>query len=355
MALTSLKGNWHLFLLGLLLLISPVFGAVTTAASSAAASTTTAMPTSTVTATTTAMPTTTVTATTTAMPTTTVTATTTAMPTSTGGSPSVSPVSSSSGMNPSMSSASMGGNTGGWASGTTGWSNYSMSNISCPSFMCNYSDCYSMYMSQNATMCPAGYDYCELIRQMDICYTVSCSASCSMSCGNTSQSNCSVNCCNSTDCLNDTFASMMMTTTPAMTTTSRSTTISTTTTTTTAAPTTQGGNKCHTGKCNGTDCYTVFNTAQVCTASQPHCQLKKETVGTSLQWTAGCTTNCSGQTSCKASTQPPCHLECCNATVTSCLWLNGTLNVPSLATRGPQLHSQVVSAVLVVFAISLLL
>ncbi|KAI9999985.1 hypothetical protein NQD34_011828 [Periophthalmus magnuspinnatus] len=190
---------------------------------------------------------------------------------------------------------------------------------------------------------------------MDVCYTVSCSASCSMSCSNTSQSNCTVHCCNSTDCLNNTFASMMMmSTTPAMT-TSRVTTTYPTTPTTTAAPTTQGGNKCHTGKCNGTDCYKNFNTPMVCSASQSHCQLKKETVGTTVQWTAGCTTNCSGQTSCKASTQPPCHLECCNATVTSCLWLNGTLNVPSFATRGPQLHAQLVTSVLVIFALSVML
>lgn len=54
---------------------------------------------------------------------------------------------------------------------------------------------------------------CQLIRQTDMCYTVSCSASCADSCVNASQTNCSVKCCNSTGCLNGSFASMMMTTT----------------------------------------------------------------------------------------------------------------------------------------------
>ncbi|KAK7887263.1 hypothetical protein WMY93_026884 [Mugilogobius chulae] len=128
----------------------------------------------------------------------------------------------------------------------------------------------------------------------------------------------------------------MMTTTSAMTTIS--TTTSTTTTTTTTASTTQGGNKCHTGQCNGTTCYENFNTIKVCTSSEAYCQLKKDPSGTSVQWTAGCSGDCSNEKQCAAGTDPPCHLECCNATVTSCLNLDGKLNMPttSFATRGPQ-------------------
>lgn len=84
-------------------------------------------------------------------------------------------------------------------------------------------------------------------------------------------------------------------------------------------------------------------------------QLKKDTVGSKVQWTAGCTTNCSAQTPCKTSTQPPCHLECCNATMTSCLWLNGTLNFPSSATRGPYLHTELITCLLCLLAIMLML
>ncbi|XP_065814235.1 uncharacterized protein [Labrus bergylta] len=236
--------------------------------------------------------------------------------------------------------------------GGTSGTNSSMGMINCPSFACNYSDCYSMYMSQNTTSCTPGY-CCELIRQTDMYYTVGCSASCSYSCFNSSQTNCTVSCCNSTGCLNGTFASMMMTTTPAMTTTQKATPM----VTTTARPQTTAnkGNKCSQGKCTGTDCYKTFKNLQTCSSSEPHCQLKKETVGTSLQWTAGCTTNCSAQTPCKTSTTPPCHLECCNATMTPCLMLNGTLNVPNFATRGPHLNTELIASLLCLLALTLLL
>ena len=123
--------------------------------------------------------------------------------------------------------------------------------------MCNYTDCYMMYDSQNATSCALGccqvggdkrhwlllsegsvkclfkgrkerwmhlkciFLMCpsamhQLMRQTDICYVASCVASCAESCVNASQTNCSVNCCNSTGCLNATFVSMMMTTTTGM-------------------------------------------------------------------------------------------------------------------------------------------
>ena len=60
-------------------------------------------------------------------------------------------------------------------------------------------------------MCPPAMH--QMMRLTDICYVASCVASCAESCVNASQTNCSVNCCNSTGCLNATFASMMMTTT----------------------------------------------------------------------------------------------------------------------------------------------
>ncbi|KAM7383153.1 hypothetical protein PAMP_002835 [Pampus punctatissimus] len=253
-----------------------------------------------------------------------------------------------------------GSSTGGMSSmnGTTMSNSSLQTQIYCPSFICNYSDCYTMYTNQNATSCAAD-SYCQLFRQTDICYIASCSASCADSCLNTSQTNCSVNCCNSTGCLNGSFTSMMvMMTTDILSviamTTRRPTTIPVIKTTAANPQTTADkGNKCHTGTCTGTNCYTSFKTKslQRCSSSHPHCQLKKET---NLQWIAGCT-NCSGHTPCKASTQPPCHLECCNATMASCLWLNGTLNVPSFATRGPHLHTELIASLLCLFAISFLL
>ncbi|XP_029928152.1 platelet binding protein GspB isoform X2 [Myripristis murdjan] len=270
------------------------------------------------------------------------------------GSPTSSVSSSAATMTTAMTSgAQTSGNTTGVTSGTTNTT--SMSMICCPSFTCNYTDCYSMYTSQNETKCDAGVSYCQLIKQSDMSYIANCSASCVDRCVNETQTNCSVECCDSTGCLNATFASMMMTTTvtPATTTTAP---VTTTKATTTMQTTANNGNKCRTATCNDkADCYTGFSTAPIerCSSSHLHCQLKKETVDSKVKWTAGCTTNCSGQTWCKSSSSsPPCHLECCNATKTSCLWLNGTANVPSLATRGPHLHTELIALLVCLLGIS---
>ncbi|MED6235729.1 hypothetical protein ATANTOWER_032358 [Ataeniobius toweri] len=230
-------------------------------------------------------------------------------------------------------------------SNTSTTSDSSMNMMYCPSFSCYYSECYSMYNSKNASACVSG-ESCQLLRSMDMWYNVSCSAFCAERCTNMSQTNCSVNCCNSTGCLNGSFASMMMTTTVAATTTTKAPT----TTSTTA----NNGNKCYKGTCTGETCYKDFKsqTLETCSSTQPHCQLRKET--TEFFWTAGCS-NCTGYTACKDTTKPPCNLECCTATTTSCLMLNGTLNVPSFATRGPYLHTELIASLLCLLAITLLL
>ncbi|XP_039663047.1 cell wall protein DAN4 isoform X2 [Perca fluviatilis] len=263
----------------------------------------------------------------------------------TGGTTSSSSMTSNSGSMTSSVSTSLSSNSTDRMNGTI--------MIQCPSFICNYSDCYTMYTSQNATHCAAGF--CQLIRHMDMCYNVSCSASCADKCVKASQTNCSISCCNSTGCLNSSFASMIMMTTTVIATTTTTPTPVTTTTATSPQTTANKGNKCNTGVCTGTDCYTKFQEVQICSTSQPHCQLKKETKDSSFQWTAGCT-NCSGETPCKTSTVPPCLLECCNATPSaSCLMLNGTLNVPNFATRGPHLHKELIASLICLLAITLLL
>nr|XP_057909400.1 mucin-5AC isoform X3 [Doryrhamphus excisus] len=203
-----------------------------------------------------------------------------------------------------------------------------MSLIYCPEFSCNYSDCNTMYASQNMTPCAAG-QWCKLCK-MDMYYMAGCSSSCNDSCMSDSQTNCSVACCNYTGCLNSTFASMVM-----MPSAAASTAAPVTTAMANPQPTTSdNGNKCNEGTCTGATCYTSFSsTLQTCSSSDLHCQLKKETVGSDLRWTAGCAANCSSETMCTPTTQPPCHLECCNVTVTSCLWLNGTVNFQSSAGR----------------------
>ncbi|XP_053737591.1 mucin-19 [Synchiropus splendidus] len=240
-------------------------------------------------------------------------------------------------------------------SATTGVNGTSSSNdtmLNCPSFTCNYSDCNMMYTTANHTACADGY--CQLIRQMDMCYTVSCAASCVVTCTNSSQTNCSVNCCNTTNCLSGDFAAMAMTTAtmPGASTASMTTSMMTTAPQTTA----DNGNKCHSATCTGATCYTNFKTVQKCSSTQSHCQLKKEATNAGTKWTAGCTTDCSAQTACKSSTQPPCQLECCTATTSSCLFLNGTLNVydSSFASRLHG-HIEVVTSSLCLLAIGFLL
>lgn len=68
-----------------------------------------------------------------------------------------------------------------------------------------------MHLKCVLLMCPSSMH--QLMRQTDMSYVAGCVASCADSCVDASQTNCSVNCCNSTGCLNATFASMMMMTT----------------------------------------------------------------------------------------------------------------------------------------------
>ncbi|XP_077577384.1 uncharacterized protein LOC144199543 [Stigmatopora nigra] len=158
-------------------------------------------------------------------------------------------------------------------------------------------------------------------------YMANCSATCSSACADDADTNCAVACCNSTNCLDSAFASLMMMMT--------STVAPTTPAPVTVPQTMASGNKCHQGTCTGATCYTSFSVRQTCSSMQYHCQLLKETVNADTRWTAGCAANCSQETPCRAATTPPCHLECCNAGTMSCLWLNGTLNHMSVGVAGP--------------------
>ncbi|XP_062321652.1 uncharacterized protein LOC134023503 [Osmerus eperlanus] len=215
----------------------------------------------------------------------------------------------------------------------SGNSNGSM--ISCLTYSCNYSDCYSVSMNSTAVQCSYGYNVCQLKRNEGVSYTLSCEVSCNnISTCNNSQTNCIMSCCNSTGCLNSTLASMTSTTamTPMKTTTTPTTTKPPTTTTTTQRP--NNGKKCHTFQCTTTDCYKSYasSSPEFCSVNLHYCELKK-TTGTT--WEAGCAATCTGQPGCTATLTTACQQECCNATATSCLKLDGSLNLPSSATRGP--------------------
>ncbi|XP_064202286.1 mucin-5AC [Anguilla rostrata] len=205
--------------------------------------------------------------------------------------------------------------------------------ISCRQFTCNESQCYSIFINQTATPCNANFSYCQLQRVAYMSYTVGCSANCTTTpCTNQTQTGCSVGCCNTTDCLNVTMSTMVPTTAAP-----------TTTKTTTKAPTTttQGSNgkKCNQLTCTGETCYTQASQKTLvvaCLVGQDYCQLKKTVAGAVMTWKAGCSGDCRKDTPC-SSTAVDCTQECCNATLaSSCLKLDGTLNIPGSAS-GPAL------------------
>ncbi|KAL2084940.1 hypothetical protein ACEWY4_020458 [Coilia grayii] len=204
------------------------------------------------------------------------------------------------------------------------------STISCRSFYCDGTNCYSMFMNTTPTACPYGCDYCEFRQYNESMYSVGCADSCNASrCVNDTQVDCVKNCCNTTDCLNATLQAMESSPTPTVPTTTKQTT---TTTTTTPAPTTRpsNGRKCKSLTCTGADCYTTTQSVMTwCYNTQTYCQLKKTTVGSTANWMASCSTDCSSQTACTAST-PTCHQECCEASAAGdCLKLNGKVNMPN--------------------------
>nr|XP_029537411.1 uncharacterized protein YBL113C-like [Oncorhynchus nerka] len=257
-------------------------------------------------------------------------------------------------MNATMSSAGLGSGTTS-TDNATSWGTSGMTMISCRQFSCNYSDCNDVYMNMTSLSCNANITFCELKRQEDMTYTGGCSSSCSNPCVNDTQTNCSMGCCNSTGCLSSTLASIVRTntTTVMMTTTTTTTTTAAATTTTTAEPTNKL-KKCQMFQCTEQNCYKTWITKDPmpCPLNQPYCELKKMTTGSTTMWMGGCNANCTRNTWCTTTTDT-CHQECCNTSMTSCLKLDGTLNVPSSAARGPHFPLALVTAALLVCLLSI--
>ncbi|KAJ8340872.1 hypothetical protein SKAU_G00331630 [Synaphobranchus kaupii] len=213
-------------------------------------------------------------------------------------------------------------------------------NISCRQFTCNETACNTVFMNQTAVPCNANFSYCQLQRVAFMSYTASCSANCLATCVNQTQYGCSMDCCNTTDCLSATFQSLVPTVPP----TAAPTTTSTTTTTTTVTSTTSGNNgkKCHKLTCSGEKCFMKEKEKTkviLCPVGQDYCQLKKK-VTEVITWQASCNGDCqeccnATKASCNGdcrtdtactSTSVDCTQECCNATkVASCLKLDGVI------------------------------
>ncbi|XP_048880742.1 uncharacterized protein LOC125748529 isoform X2 [Brienomyrus brachyistius] len=215
---------------------------------------------------------------------------------------------------------------------TTGKSNNnSTGKISCRTFTCNSSMCYATYLNTTASPCTTDALFCELRRLDSVMYSANCSAFCNATvnrCANSTMTSCSVDCCNSTDCLNSTLASLMITATVTPVTTVTTQTISYTLVTTM-----KNGKKCHKLNCQGEKCYQTDPGKQVtdCLVGQDFCKLNKTNSGTTVSWEAACSGNCTGDKSC-GSTAANCTQECCTAATSgSCLKLDGSVNMPNSA------------------------
>ncbi|XP_041725601.1 serine-rich adhesin for platelets [Coregonus clupeaformis] len=237
---------------------------------------------------------------------------------------------------------------------TTSWGTIGMTMISCRQFSCNYSDCYSVYMNITAFSCGANITFCELRRQENMTYTGGCIASCSNACVNDTQTNCTMGCCNSTGCLSSTLASMDLTNTTTVTTVMMTTNTTEAAATTTTAEPTNKLKKCQMFQCMEQNCYKTWITEDPmpCPLNQPYCELKKMTTGSITMWMGGCNADCTRNTWC-TTTADTCHQECCNTSMTSCLKLDGTLNVPSSATRDPHFPLALVTAALLACLLSI--
>ncbi|XP_073727935.1 uncharacterized protein [Misgurnus anguillicaudatus] len=206
--------------------------------------------------------------------------------------------------------------------------------LSCPEFTCT-DDCHAKFMNKTSNPCPPTASFCELIHQNGS-HTVQCSVRCAMPCGNPPVTNCSMGCCNTTDCLN--YALFNMSNSSSTAAPTKSTATPTTIKVTVPPTPANNGKKCQSIKCDGPACYKTTNTLGLvyCPIGQDYCMLNKTTSGSTESWQGGCSTDCRKATAC-STTVTTCYLECCNATVSaSCLKLTGDLNMPSSAPRGPQ-------------------
>ncbi|XP_067389867.1 mucin-5AC-like [Emydura macquarii macquarii] len=191
--------------------------------------------------------------------------------------------------------------------------------LTCQSFQCSGERCYQDDAYDNDTVTCHHESHCELYRLTSTNYTAKCSSACGngsdpemcVTNGSVSMSNCTMECCNSSLCLQLNATAYgdwpHTTTTPAPT-----------TTTTTAPP--RNGKVCTTFSCVGAGCFKGQKSVAECIVGYNFCEMQK----TGSNYIAGCSKTCQTASSACAAESTACSLECCPATPnTSCLQLNG--------------------------------
>ncbi|XP_041933269.1 uncharacterized protein LOC121696032 [Alosa sapidissima] len=89
--------------------------------------------------------------------------------------------------------------------------------------------------------------------------------------------------------------------------------------------------------CTGQRCFRFVNaTEEPCKMEENFCELKRTLrqvswIESKTTWTAGCSADCLHTAPCFSLYKYRCHQECCGASATSCLKLDGYLHVPSNA------------------------
>ncbi|XP_058853471.1 mucin-21-like isoform X3 [Acipenser ruthenus] len=196
----------------------------------------------------------------------------------------------------------------------------------CKTFACTGNNCYTNYTNQNATMCATNYSYCMLNRT-DSSYNAGCSQTCAGTanmCSNASSTQCIMECCATSLCLrlNGTIQGIPST---------AGTTSPPPNMTTTTVAVANNGKSCQSFTCNGDTCYKGKTDAKFCQTGMNYCELKKKVSGVTTTWTAGCSSTCQATASGCTSTATDCLQECCDASATVCLKLDGTVNIKGAA------------------------
>ncbi|XP_063813263.1 uncharacterized protein LOC135050967 isoform X2 [Pseudophryne corroboree] len=188
----------------------------------------------------------------------------------------------------------------------------------CYTFSCVGEHCYrngSKHENADNATCSS---YCGMYRHNNSFFEIKCDEHCMHHlCNDTMQDECTLHCCNTSECMNLNINSDNTTAMSTAATAAPMTTATTTSTTTIA----YSDKKCRSFICTGTDCYKTQTGATVknCQVGVNHCELQKVIGTNSVSYEGGCSNTCSTSSkSCAVLTNANCFQECCNATSAGC-------------------------------------
>ncbi|XP_015739139.1 uncharacterized protein LOC107324007 [Coturnix japonica] len=192
--------------------------------------------------------------------------------------------------------------------------------LSCQSFQCSRERCYQDEAHSNMTATCHNETFCELYRFSSTNYTARCSSTCSAELcrtnGSVTLQQCTMECCNTSLCLQlnaSSYGDLP------------STTVTPTTTITTPRLPPRNGKICAAFSCHGDGCFKGKKSTATCFVGHDFCEVKK----TGSNYVAGCSKACkSAKPVCAHGVKAACFQECCPATPKgSCLKLDGKVHM----------------------------